>query len=376
MNLSKKLELAQGHAERMLLEAYDAKSGFPITADSHPDFWPGDAARWVAGYLAIEQPNIAQDVMHAVGESVRPDGGIAHYRLGSHKRLGGRVETNVVDRYVQAFSGNGIERSVADKWVSSIYAAPTAAIAALTLYKAGVALPQNISVKTILGAHNRLTKARRGEDMLLGTHYSDELTNNSGDLAKKLKTQKRVVDPAVNALYVNNERAIAELISSETIKQPTPHQTVAETAPHTDGKEVKNTQTALEEMIATEHSMQDVLSLESTLAAARLGLMGLLRDNDLLNLFRAPAAHDKHPEQTRASLPDALEAARLTASSFEVSRIFLGRMVSKIAENSHMLTRYEDVGPGDNVIANRAYRRELWAPTAAEICQLTLEMID
>jgi len=369
MNLSKKLELAHGHADHMLVMAYDYSSEFPITAESHTDFWPGEAARWVQGYIASEATTqmgltLAQGVMNAVGKSVRDNGAIPHYMLGSHRRFGGRIETNIIDRTVQRFSGNGMKRSAAGNWVTTINAAPTAGIAALALSRAGIGLPGTISLKTILRAHNEITQTARSKEGLIEAHNPNELTNNSGALAKRLKSDGRVVDPAVNALYINNSRAIAELWNSDDFSQL-----------FLEG-DAKNAQAGVEKLLEREHDKGDGLSLESTLAAARLGLTGMIRESDLLHLFRAPNADDKHPEQTRSSLPDAIEAARLTAGSFEVSRIFLGRIVGKIAENNHMLTRYESISPGDNVIANRAYRRQLWAPTAAEVRQITLSMID
>lgn len=371
MNVTEKLELMYANADRMLFEAYDPKREFPITAASHTDFWPGDASRWVDGYLAIDKPEEAQEhaqgmakgVMNAVQRSIRRDGIIPHYMLGSHMRLGGRVETNIVDRYVQLASGNGLERSDAGEWVTTANAAPTAAIAALSLVNAGIQLPEKHQY-AILDAHNQLTVARRNTDGLIEARNPNELTNNSGVLSRKLRHDRYAIDLAVNALYIKNARALSKLWSANDI-----------VAPFVEG-DAKLAQSCVEELLETEHATRKTFSLESTLAAARLGFTGMLREGDLRDFFKAPVPGDKHPERTNPALADALEVARLTSGSFEISRVFLGRIVTKLAENKHMFTRYEGAMPDANAIANRAYRRQQWVPTAAEARQIDIDMID
>lgn len=361
------LEQAHTHAREMLQGAYDAEQSFPITAASHTDFWPGDAERWVSGYLAIGNANMAQGVVHAVGLSVRENGAVPHYMSGRRPLPVLGIDTKFIDRYVQKRSGNGLEQSKAGKWVTTAYAPATFGSAAAKLVNVGLELPVNFGPSELANAHNSVTFMRQNMEGLIEAKNPNELTNNSGMLATLLKEKGSIVDLAVSASYKNSAHAIAGIpgVSEEVKKWLLEDEKVANTAIH--------------QVLDREHDttqMDDgVFSLESTMAAARLGLSGMIREKDLAAFFRVPDPYDKHPEQSRPSFADAIEVARLTAGGFELSRTFLRRTVAKLAIGSHMFTRYEGIEPSANAITNRAYRRQVWAPTAAEAAQIAKHMV-
>jgi hypothetical protein len=360
MSISKNLEATHMHAEQMLVGAYNPDTGYPITAESHTDLWPGDASRWVNGYLAIGKGDMAGGVLDAVGRSIRENGSIPHYMLGSHKRLGG-IETNFIDRLVQKVSGNGLERTETGEWVTKAYAPATFGLAAAAATKAGHPLPKTLGLYQLFDAHNSLTVRRRNSAGLIEARNPNELTNNSGVLAGILKKNGSVVDPSINASYVQNGKAIAELWEGNGLVQDI---VLAD---------VRRTEKSLHRMIEVELEEENGLSLETVQAIARLGLAGMLRGDDLISFFEAPAPGTKHPERTSASLPDMVEVARLTASSFDESRQFLVRITGKLADGPQAFTRYEGVKPEQNVVANRAYRKQVWTQTAAEAVQITFD---
>lgn len=366
MNIVENLEATHEHAKNMFVEMYDPTNGIVKTSPSHPDLWPGDLYRYVEGALAVGETDIAEGMMKAAGRSIRNDSSFPHYMLGSHMRLGGRIETNWIDRKFQAISGNGIEKSRSGEWVSGILAPPTFGLAAAALVDAGIELPSNLGVRDLVAAHHSLTISRRNNLGLIETNKRDELTNNSGRLASTLKDNKSIVDLAINASYILNIGAIAGLIADRT----SIHYSFLAT-------DARIANAAVEAAIAEHHENHKKLPfpLEMTQAAARLGLSGMIRTEDLIYFFREPNPRDDHPERTRPTFADAIEVARLTSGCFEQSRNFLVRALGKLSSSQDAFTRYEDNGPSNNALANRVHRSQPSTQTAAEAALIAYDMI-
>jgi len=366
MNIIESLDATHEHAKNMFVEMYDTTNGIVRTSASHPDLWPGDLYRYVEGALSVGETDIAEGVMEAAGRSIDNDGRLPHYMLGHHPR-GWFKETNWFDLGFQAVSGNGIVRSRSGKWVSGIYAPPTFGLAADALVDAGIELPGNFGITELLDADEELVVNRRLlGNWLLETTEVDELTNNSGVLARQLKDSHKAVDLAVNANLVRNQRAIAKLCKGVF---PYEHEDLL--------LDSHRTEAAIVNIIADHHVQygQQPFSLEMTQAAARLGLSGMIRREDLVFFFKEPNPRDDHPERTRPTFADAIEVARLTSGSFEESRNFLVRALGKLSGGKGAFTRYENVKPSKNAVVNRAHRSQLSTQTAAEAALIAYDMV-
>lgn len=342
---------AQEIASEMLVNEYDHERGIPLTASSHTDLWPGDTNFWVDAYLAIDRPDLAQQTFQTTLKSIRPDGSVPHLMQGSHIRFGGK-ETRSLDRLYYRISGTGAMKLPNGEWVSEIYAPPTLALSALAIAEAGLELPDNI-VDIVVTAQEKLYEARGNNEALIEPEQSDELTNNSGDMAHFLKMSV-VMDPAVNALAIQNGHAILTLAQ------------ILEPSRNLDNIRTRTDQT-LESLIQHIEATQETPSPERTLAIVRIDGTQSLQFSDLKQFYEEPSPDDKHPERTHLSTDKLIELVR-ARPHLDQSRNYMKRVIPKLARGE--FTRFENAIPGDNPAINKTYRKQFWLPVAAQIVQI------
>lgn len=348
--LSAELETAQELAKDMLVSEYDHDRGIPMSASSHTDLWPGDTNLWVDAYLTIDRPDLATQTFGTALKSIRPDGSVPHLMQGSHVRFG--TETRWIDRQYYRVKGTGAMELPNGEWVSKIYAPPTLALSALAIAEAGLELPDNI-VDVVATAQEKLYEARGNKDALIEAEHKDELTNNSGEKARLLNMFV-VVDPAVNALAVQNGRAILKLAR------------ILE--PNRDFDNIRSqTDQTYESLIKFINESKGTRSPERTLAIARTGTTLALKNEDLEEFYSEPVSNDKHPERTHLSMDKCIELAHSTPYSTQ-STDYMRRIVPKLANGE--FTRFENALPGNNPVENKGYRRQFWLPVAAQIVQI------
>jgi hypothetical protein len=358
MDMPETLAKAQDAAHEMLVDQFDAQRGIPVRTGSHSDLWPGD--RWPEAYLATGEPSIALAAINSIASSVRRDGSFPHLLSGSHKR--GGVETHWIDRMVYIGQGNGLTLSVHREWVTRAFAPPTQALSALAIEKAGLHVPAELDVTGLTNAAMRLYKSRGNEDGLLVARKKDELTRSKAELSRELKQNDTVIDPAINALMVLNNDAIAELAART--RQPL----------GSDFRQrMQQTRDSLLRRLA---SHQDSYLPEQVLAVARLGHRDVvLTEDDLADIFTAPVPDDPHPQEHHLSMAETIEVARLTTGS-RMSYDYLRRILTLVAgAGPAALTQFEGINPGDNPILNKYNRKNAWLPTAAEIVQIDRTML-
>jgi hypothetical protein len=357
------LYMAQNDARELMTRGlYDMERNIPMRASSHTDLWPGD--RWVEAYLAIDEPQLAERVMATTLRSIRPDGSLPHLMQGSHRRSG--IETRWIDRQVYRLQGNGAMELPNGEWVTKSYGAPTLALGAVALADRNRKYPD---FETVTRTITTLYDARGNSDDLIEARKVDELTNNSGKLADQLKKEGKAMDPAVNALAVKSLMALRQYPGTEKSQH---------------GRDLFNqaerTVLALYEELELERSKDDpitgsrsYLKGEQVLALARLNDPTMMpSEYELWRVFKAPEAGEKHPEHSNLNLAECLEIARLTRWA-DASNKYLERVIPKIAAiGAAGLTRFEGIIPGKNEAANKAGRKQVWLPTAAEIVQIDL----
>lgn len=358
MNIHESLATAQDSARELLVEQFDVKHDIPMRAPSHTDLWPGD--RWPEAYIAAGEPELATHAMESIAFSRRPDYTFPHLMQGSHMRAG--IETRWIDRQVYRMQGNGAMRLPNGEWVTRTLASPTQALSALAVAKAGLEVhgPYDTLTPAALARSTRALYAQRGNTKgLLAAHRKDELTRSTAELSRKLKQHGSVVDVAVNALLVQNSRAIIELAERANVALG---EEFTDQARQTEEKLVSVLQV---HRFIDEILPEDVLATARTPQAARS-----LSESLLANFYMPPDPTDPHPEISYLSMAETIEVARLTPWS-EASHDYLARILPKIAAaGASALTRFEGVAPGKNAIDNKMSRKQIWLPTAAEIVQI------
>jgi hypothetical protein len=369
MNIHEALETAQDAAHTMLVEQFDLDHGIPLSASSHTDLWPGD--RWPEAYLAAGEPEFATMAMNSIARSVRPDGSFPHLMQGSHVRnLGplGNSESRWIDRQVYRIQGNGAVHLSNGEWVTKIFAPPTQALGVLALVDAGYAAPGSLNAAKLEMSVDVLYNQRANFDGLITARHRDELTRRTGYLSNNLDKYNGVVDPAINALAVLNDTAIATLSRLDKSFN-------SFAASLYNGRRSSNMSNALYDLLSTADATHGLLSPEEVLAAARLGSEVVsLSEQQLANFYKAPDPTDKHPERTHLNMAYTIEVARLTPDS-EASHSYLERILPAIAAKPGYsgILEYEDRSPKDDItsaVTNKLYRSKLWLPTAAELVQL------
>jgi hypothetical protein len=241
------------------------------------------------------------------------------------------------------------------EFVTKRFAPPTLALSALALENAGITPPGGLDAGMLRQAQIQLYE-QRGSGLLIRATHIDELTSSNGPLAAQLKQNKGVIDPAINALFVMNGWALEQF----TLKTKYDHQAGRY------GDINRQTENELSNYL---DRLSDTASLsnEVVLAAARMGYTDMLKERDLEEFF-APAESDSHPEKTKLSMAECIEVARLVPT-FEASRTYLRRILPKIAQLG-TITRFEDITPSKNDLANKIGRKQSWLPTAAQIVQI------
>lgn len=353
MNFNEDMEQAKDTAERLLVEHFDVKRGFPERATSHTDLWPGD--RWAEAYIAIDRPDLAADTVAATLRSIRPDGSVPHLMQGSHPRWG-LSETRWIDRQAYRLQGNGAIKLANGEWVTKTHAQPSWAIGATALID--YLLPKNEEkaqrlqervVPKFINATQALYEARGDSDGFIVSTKRDETTNSAGELARQ---SLPVVDPAVNALLVSNSIALGALT----------------VIPQSLARKVDKTRASVTTLVENEISADKPLSPEFVLAAARLNLGKELSASALSSAYKAPSIDDEHPERTHLSTAECIEIARLTNDRLE-SKAYLARLITGYALGKQV-TRFEGKTPGTSAASNKIGRKHIWLPTAAQIVQI------
>lgn len=362
MNVQEALVESQDIAHEMLVEQFDTQRGIPMRAPSHTDLWVGD--RWPEAYLAADEPELAQQAMGAIARSLPEDSTFPHLMQGSHKRAG--IETRLIDRTVYRIQGNGARHLPKPnrEWVTRSVAPATQGLSALALRRAGYAVP--LSAPTLVDAALALY-ARRGTDSgLLALRKADELTRSTAEYQQQLKQEGSVVDPAINALMVNNNAAIREYALSSGWAEDVLYDPSFKRL----GELTAQTEQSLASLL---HDHRSAPQPEEVLATARLTKYAHnLSERDLAVFFTAPSADDDHPERRHVTMAETIEVARLTPWS-EESQKYLQRILPVIAEaGASAMTRFEGNQPGKNAITNKYNRKHLWLLTAAEIVQINV----
>ena len=274
---------------------------------------------------------------------------------GSHVR--GGVETRWIDRQFYRVSGVGATKLPNGEWVTKIYAPPTLALSALAIAEAGLELPDNI-VDIVATAQQKLYEARGNEEALIEAEHRDELTNNSGETAHNLAVSV-VMDPAVNALAVQNGRAILKLAR------------ILEPNRNLDNIRSQTDQTH-ESLVKFINNSNGTCSPERTLAIARVGTILGMKDEDLEEFYSEPNSDDKHPERTHLSMDRCIELAHSTPYSAQ-STDYMRRIVPKLSNGE--FTIFENALPVNNPVENKGYRRQFWLPVAAQIVQIDKSLV-
>lgn len=353
------LEIAQNDARELMTRGlYDMDRDIPMRSKMHTDLWPGD--RWVEAYLAIDEPQLAERVMATTLSSIRPDGSLPHLMQGSHRnRIG--IETRWIDRQVYRLQGNGAMELPNGEWVTKSYGMPTLPLGALALAGENREHPD---FETVARSITTLYDARGNSDDLIEAQKVDELTNSSGKLADQLKKEGKAMDPAVNALAIKSLMALQQYPGSSEL---------IDTWKYSNGLsgQAETTAFALYEELEFARAKNHCLKDEEVLALARLNDPIMLpSEHELHTVFEQPEAGGKHPERSNLNLAECLEIARLTLWA-DASNKYLERVIPKIAALGKAgLSRFEGVAPGPNAVVNRAGRKQVWLPTAAEIVQI------
>ncbi|HWT55565.1 MAG TPA: hypothetical protein VN031_00880 [Candidatus Microsaccharimonas sp.] len=358
MNIHEALETAQDSAHELLVEQFDVKHDIPMRASGHTDLWPGD--RWPEAYIAAGEPELAAHVMESIAFSRRPDYAYPHLMQGSHMLAG--VETRWIHRQVYRLQGNGAMRLPNGEWVTKALAPPTQALSALAVVKAGLEVhgPYDTLTPAALARSTRALYAQRGNEKgLITAHKKDELTRSTAELSQRLKAHGSVVDVAVNALSVQNNRAIIELAKRTDVSL---------------GEEFTNQVRQIEEKLVSVlqiHRFIEEILPEDVLATARTPQEARsLSESLLTNFYMPPEPADPHPEISYLSMAETIEVARLTPWS-EASHDYLERILPKIAQaGASAMTRFEGITPGKNAVDNKVSRKQIWLPTAAQIVQI------
>jgi hypothetical protein len=350
---------AQETASNMLAEQFDTRHGIPIRADGYGDLWPGD--QWAAAYIAADKPDMAEAAVAALARSQRPDGSFPHLLQGSHIR--GGIETRWIDRQVYRLEGNGALHLPNGEWVTKSYAPPTQALSALAIVRAGLRLPDTLTVDSLNQASHALYEARgsNSDSGLIYAHKPVELTDRVGALGQEVKRTQRVIDSGVNALSVINGYALSELAAH-----------AGEDSDYKIALRARNAETALRDRFVNMYVSQMQPTNEDILAAARLYESSgwRLKEADLERIYSAPNPSTEHPERTHLSMAECLEVARLTPYS-DASHEYLTRIATAVARGGvQAITRFEGVEPTANAASNKMGRKQLWLPTAAEIVQI------
>lgn len=372
MNASDSFEHARGIAARQLVAGFDTIAGqkFPYRAEGYGDLWPGD--RWTEAYLAIGKIGLAERAFSAVLGSIRQDGSFPHLKQGKHKRLG--VETRFIDRLVYLARGDGITADNSGEPVTRLHGQPSEALSARALYEYKRATDGDekakefaglVTLPVIRGAY-ALYKARGREDGLVVSNHRDEMTNNSGHLAKQKMPR---VDPSVNALLVQNNAALLDLAQALDYKLPgyKPADKKEGTAEQIGflAEQMKLTRANLTSMVDLHVGFSMPDEPEFVLAAARIGRTEKLSSAILSEVFAAPSPKDKHPEKSHLSMAECIEIAKLTPERPE-SRAYLGRIYAGVADGKP-ITRFEDIAPDNKPLSdlsNRIHRKQIWLPAA------------
>lgn len=205
-----------------------------------------------------------------------------------------------------------------------------------------------------MGATQALYKARGTEKDYIVAKHRDEMTNNSGAFAG---LRKPVIDPSVNALLVQNNKAVTRLARVAHYDLP---QELRSTMDRTNWY--------LAKVVSEQVNDDTPYRPELVLAAARLELSDSFDSASLRTIYTAPSPEDKHPERTHLSTAECIEIARLTLDQ-PASRAYLDRYVAGIA-NGQPVTRFEDSVPGMNSLDNRYHRKQPWLPTDAQLVRI------